>query len=160
MHQLIEPYEFLIGTWEGHGRGSYPTIDDFQYAETVTFMALPGKPFLRYEQKTANPQGVPMHTEVGYFRPHEGGHIEFTLAQPTGQTELLEGTATTNDDGSITIVLGYSELHNATTAKRVEQTTRHYVFNSNRTAFHHEFNMAAVGQPLQNHLVSDLFKVS
>lgn len=159
MHDLVAPYEFLIGTWEGHGSGHYPTIEDFQYTETVTFSAVPGKPFLRYEQKTANAEGGPMHSEVGYFRPREGGHIEFVLAQPMGQTELLEGTATENDDGSLTLVLGYSEVRNTTSAKMVENTTRHYVFNADRTAFFHEFDLATANVELQEHLTAELHKV-
>lgn len=158
MHELVAPYEFLIGTWQGQGRGHYPTIEDFNYTETVTFTAVPGKPFLRYEQHTTSPDGGPMHTEAGFFRPREGGHIEFVLAHPMGQTELVEGTATANDDGSLTLVLGYSEIRNTTTAKFVEHTMRHYVFNPDRTAVHHEFDMAAVGQQMQQHLVSELKK--
>ena len=160
MHELVAPYEFLIGTWQGPGRGHYPTLESFEYTETITFAATPGKPFLRYEQQTTNPDGGPMHTEVGYFRPKDGGHIEFVLAQPMGQTELLEGTATGNDDGSLTIVLGYSEIRNTTSAKWVENTMRHYVFNADRTELHHEFDMSAVGEDMQNHLVSDLRKIS
>lgn len=159
LHELVAPYEFLIGTWQGQGRGHYPTIDSFEYTETLTFSAVPGKPFLRYEQKTASPDGGPMHTEVGYFRPRESGHIEFVLAQPMGQTELLEGTATDHDDGSMTIVLGYSQVVNTTSAKLVESTARHYVFNPERTMVHHEFDLAAVGEQLQNHLVADLHKI-
>jgi len=159
MHELVAPYEFLIGNWEGHGSGHYPTIEGFNYTERLTFSAVPGKPFLRYEQHTANLEGNPMHTEVGYFRPREGGHIEFVLAQPTGQTELLEGTATVNDDESLTIVLGYSEVRNTTSAKWVENTMRHYVFTPARTAVHHELHMAAGGEEMQEHLVSDLQKV-
>lgn len=158
MHELVAPYEFLIGTWEGHGSGHYPTIEGFNYSETLTFIVTPGKPFIRYEQKTASPAGDPMHTEVGYFRPREGGHVEFVIAQPTGQTELLEGTATVNDDDSLTLVLGYSEVRNTTSAKWVENTMRHYIFTPDRTAVHHEFHMAAVGLEMQEHLVSDLKK--
>lgn len=159
MHPLIEPYEFMIGTWQGTGTGHYPTIDDFNYRETITFAAIADKPFLRYEQHTANAQGEPMHTEAGYFRPREDGHLEFVIAHPMGQTELLEGTATLNDDGSLTVVLGYSEIRNTTTAKLVENTMRHYVFNAAKTAVHTEFDMAAVGEPMQQHLVSELHKV-
>ena len=158
LHDFVTPYEFLIGTWEGPGRGYYPTIDDFQYRESITFSAAPSKPFLKYEQHTTSPDGTAMHTEVGYLRPHEGGYIEFVLAQPTGQTELLEGTATVNDDNSLTMVLGYSEVANTTTAKVVEATIRHYVFSPDRTAVYTEFDMAAVGQQMQQHLSSELHK--
>lgn len=160
IHEFVKPYEFLLGTWEGSGRGHYSTIESFEYLETVTFSAIPGKPFVRYEQKTTSHDGAPMHTETGYFRPQAGGHVEFVIAQPMGQTELLEGNSTANDDGSLTLVLGYAEIRNTTTAKFVENTTRHYVFNADRTAFHHEFDMSAVGEELQNHLVAELTKVS
>lgn len=158
MHELVAPYEFLIGTWEGHGHGQYPTLDDFHYRETITFTATEGKPFLRYEQRTANSDGVAMHTEVGYLRPQVSGHMEFVLAQPTGQTELLEGTATANDDGSLTMVLGYSEVRNTTTAKLVEHTMRHYVFDTHRTSVYTEYDMAAMGEEMQQHLSSELHK--
>ena len=158
MHEVVKPFEFLVGTWQGQGHGFYPTIEDFSYSESVTFTAIPGKPFLRYEQKTLSPQGVPMHTELGFFRPQPGGHVEFVIAQPTGQTELLEGTATVHDDGSLTMVFGFSVVANTSSAKSVEQTIRHYVFNAQRTELHHEFEMAAVGEPLQQHLEAKLTK--
>lgn len=160
MHDLIAPYEFLLGSWQGHGHGHYPTIDDFHYRETITFTVTEGKPFLKYEQKTTNHDGAPMHTEVGYLRPQEGGHIEFVVVQPTGQTELLEGTATTNDDGSLTLVLGYSRVTNTTTAKYVEQTMRHYVFDADRSSVYTEHDMAAQGEQMQQHLSSELHKVT
>ena len=158
LHDLVAPYEFLLGQWVGHGHGHYPTIEDFHYRETLTFTATEGKPFLTYAQKTTNHDGVPMHTEVGYLRPQEGGHIEFVIAQPTGQTELLEGTATVNDDQSLTMVLGYSMVSNTTTAKHVEQTMRHYVFNTDRSAVYTEYDMAAEGEQMQQHLSSELHK--
>ena len=37
---------------------------------------------------------------------------------------------------------------------------RHYVFNPARTAFYHEFDMAAVGEEMQQHLGSELHKVN
>lgn len=160
MHDLIAPYEFLLGSWQGHGHGHYPTIDDFHYRETITFTVTEGKPFMKYEQKTTNHDGAPMHTEVGYLRPQEGGHIEFVVVQPTGQTELLEGTATTNDDGSLTLVLGYSMVTNTTTAKYVEQTMRHYVFDADRSSVYTEHDMAAQGEQMQQHLSSELHKVT
>ncbi|MGO1961419.1 MAG: FABP family protein, partial [Yaniella sp.] len=78
LHDLVAPYEFLLGEWVGHGHGHYPTIEDFHYRESLTFTE--GKPFLTYVQKTTNHDGVPMHTEIGYLRPREGGHIEFVIA--------------------------------------------------------------------------------
>lgn len=158
LHPLIAEFEFLIGTWKGPGKGHYPTIDSFRYNETLTFGAVPGKPFLRYEQKTAGAENQPMHTEAGFFRPVGDGRVEFTLAQPTGQTEVLEGTVGTGDDGELSIVMDHSTVVNSGTAKQVDVTSRTWVLNADRTELVTEFGMAAVGQPMQQHLVSELKK--
>src|SRR5699024_6208202 len=101
LHDFVAPYEFLIGTWEGPGRGYYPTIEDFQYRESITFSAAPGKPFLKYEQHTTSPDGAAMHTEVGYLRPHEGGFIEVARAPHPRTAELVAGTPTVNDHPNV-----------------------------------------------------------
>ncbi|MDO5513550.1 FABP family protein [Corynebacterium sp.] len=159
LHPLAQPLEFLLGSWSGPGRGHFPTISDFNYTETITFAAIPGKPFLRYEQVTSSPEGAPMHTELGFLRLTEGGSVEFIIAQPTGQAELLEGTSEELEDGTLLLHFDASQVHNSSTAKRVDGTTRTYIFNAHRTAVHTEFDMAAVDQPMQRHLISDLSKV-
>ena len=158
LHPLISEFEFLIGTWKGPGKGHYPTIDSFRYNETLTFMAIPGKPFLRYEQKTAGAENQPMHTEAGFFRPIGDGRVEFTLAQPTGQTEVLAGRVESGEDGELAIVMDESTVVNSGTAKQVDATSRTWVLDAGRTELVTEFGMAAVGQPMQQHLVSELLK--
>ena len=158
LHPLISEFEFLIGTWKGPGKGHYPAIDSFRYNETLTFMAIPGKPFLRYEQKTAGAENQPMHTEAGFFRPIGDGRVEFTLAQPTGQTEVLAGRVESGEDGELAIVMDESTVVNSGTAKQVDATSRTWVLNADRTELITEFGMAAVGQPMQQHLVSELAK--
>ena len=156
LHPNLEPYEFLIGTWTGPGRGYYPTIEGFSFQETLTFATIPGKPFFRYEQKTMGPKG-PMHTELGFLRPVGHGKLEFILAQPTGQTELLEGTVR-EDEYFLHFEFNNSTLTNSGSAKLVEQTARTYTFNGDRAALTTRFDMAAVGEPLQQHLESELTK--
>jgi hypothetical protein len=157
LHPNLQPYAFLLGTWKGEGRGFYPTIDDFTFSETLTFDAIPGKPFFRYEQKTMGPDG-PMHTELGFLRPTGEGRLEFILAQPMGQTELLTGHAREEE---YFLVLDFTEstIVNSGSAKKVDTTTRNYTFNGDRTAVTARFHMGAVRQPLQEHLVSELTKV-
>lgn len=158
LHPLVTQYEFLIGTWKGAGKGRYPTIDSFRYNETLTFSAVPGKPFLRYEQKTAGAEGQPMHTECGFFRPVGDGAVELTMAQPTGQTELLHGTAAAGDDGELVITFDRGTVVNSDTAKQVDETARTWVVDASRTHLIVEFGMAAVGEPMQQHLASELAK--
>lgn len=158
LHPLVQPYESIAGKWSGLGHGHYPTIESFDYTETLTFTALPGKPFMRYEQQTASPNGQPMHTEVGFLRFVAEGRVEFVISQPTGQTELLEGTIEEQEDGTLRLHFGSSQVVNSTTAKTVDGTTRTYTFNALRSSVTTVFHMAAVDQPMQEHLASDLSK--
>ena len=74
------------------------------------------------------------------------------LAQPTGQTELCEGTVDVDGD---TVVLEFrSSLLNSATAKQVTSTHRRYEFVGDKVTT--TFAMAAVGQPLTHHLRSQL----
>ena len=159
LHPNIDPVAFLIGSWTGQGRGFYPTIADFTFTETITFTATPGKPFLRYLQTTTGPDGAPMHQESGYLRPDPaGGSAEFTIAQPTGQTELLEGALVVAADGAVTLDLGPSSVRNTASAKQVDSTRRTYAVNAGQTEVVTRFDMAAVGHPMQQHLASTLRK--
>jgi hypothetical protein len=60
----------LLGEWSGTGRGDFPTIEPFEYLETLVFSA-DGRPFLHYEQKTK--------------RRNEGGPI---MSLRTGRADL------------------------------------------------------------------------
>lgn len=149
----LTPVAALLGTWRGEGAGSYPTIDDFTYTEEITFTDV-GKPFLHYVQRTWSPTRSPMHTETGYLRAAGHGAVEFVLAQPTGQTELCEGTLLARADA---LVLEFdSRVHNSASAKQVDTTHRRYEITGERLIS--TFAMAAVGQPLTHHLRSELRK--
>ena len=147
----LTPVAALLGTWRGEGAGSYPTIENFSYTEEVTFTDV-GKPFLHYVQRTWGPAGAPMHTETGYLRSPGNGTVELVLAQPTGQSELCEGTITTEADA---LVLEFhASLLNSASAKQVTSTRRRYELSGD--AITTTFAMAAVGQPMTHHLRSEL----
>lgn len=103
LHPGIAILAPLVGTWTGRGSGDYPTIDDFAYLEDVTFSHV-GKPFLSYTQRTRSDDGAPMHSETGYLRVPEAGRIELVIAQPSGITEVDEGTVR-SDGGALRIEL-------------------------------------------------------
>lgn len=151
LHEQLEPLKAFIGTWRGTGFGHYPTITSFEYTEELTFTNV-GKPFLVYQQRTWSPTGSPMHVETGYLRHPSPGIIEFILAQPTGQTELAEGTIETSPVG-LTISL-QARIMNSSTAKTVDATTREYRLVGDDLIT--SFGMAAVGEPMGNHLKSQL----
>ena len=149
----LEALARLIGSWSGPGEGAYPTSRSFSYQETITFTCN-GKPFLEYVQRTKSPDGQPMHTETGYLRHSGDGHIEFVLAQPTGQVEIGEGDLTAADDG-FDIELRARVL-STSTAKDVTASRRVYRLRGDRLET--RFEMAAVGQPMTQHLASKLVR--
>ena len=159
LHDAVEPFRFLLGTWRGTGEGSYPTIESFTYNEEITFAHV-GKPFLAYNQKTRHAEtGLPLHAESGYWRPVGDGRIELVLAHPTGVLESLAGTFTPAGDGTGG---GAFELHCpdvtlTDTAVSVTETTRRFQIDGDELTY--DVAMAAVGQPLTHHLRATLRRV-
>jgi hypothetical protein len=157
LHPDLAPVATLLGSWSGQGHGVYPTIEPFDYAETITFEHV-GKPFLAYRQRTrstAEPP-VPLHAESGYWRFPPGGRVEVVLSHPTGIGEIEEGDVEIAPDGSLTITLAATTIARARTAKDVTALTRRFVVRADTITY--EVAMAAVGQPLQHHLGATLHR--
>jgi hypothetical protein len=154
MHPDVEQIAFLVGSWRGEGHGVYPTIASFDYGEEVRFAAVPGKPFLAYQQRTwALDDNRPLHSETGYWRPKPDGRLEVILAHPTGLAEVEEGTVA---GGTIELVA--TTIGRAATAKEVTGLSRRFeLVEPDRLRY--EVQLAAVGQPLQGHLSAELHRV-
>lgn len=153
LHPDIEQLSFLIGTWRGHGHGIYPTIEDFDYDEEISFTALPGKPVILYSQRTRRATtGEPLHSETGYFRCPAPGRVELALAQPTGILEAHAGSV----DGTH-LHLRVSEMALTPTAKEVTDVERHIEVDGDRMRY--RLSMAAVGHSLQIHLEAKLTRL-
>jgi hypothetical protein len=90
-HQL---FTLLEGTWAGEGRGQFPTVNSFDYRETLIFARRDEKT-LAYEQRTqkrydGQTEWLVSHWENGFIRILENGELELTSAQ-IGRTEVLIG---------------------------------------------------------------------
>jgi len=147
---LLAPF---LGEWSGPGHGSYPSIEDFDYIETL-HLAHAGKPFLTYAQRTVRADdGRALHVETGYLRPAGPGRVELVVSQPTGIVEVGEGTLDITGD-TLEIRLGSRFVGLTSSAKEVTEVDR--TLRLDRGVLRTTLAMAAVGHPLTHHLASEL----
>lgn len=149
LHPDVECLSPLLGTWEGRGSGEYPTIEGFDYFESVIFAHV-GKPFLTYNQRTrAADDGRPLHSETGYVRAPSGNTVELVIAHPTGVTEIDEGSIEMTT-GGLVLTLTSTTIGLSGSAKTVIAVERHIELDGDELRY--RLAMAAVDQPLTHHL--------
>ena len=129
----------LLGDWSGTGRGEFPTIEPFQYLESLSF-ATDGRPLLHYEQKTKRRRTgesdyVPSHWESGFIRLLADGKIELTCAQNGGRLERLTGSIEETGAGLILRLKSADFLNDA----RMLETSRTITIEGDR--LHYTQNM-------------------
>ncbi|RSN51950.1 MULTISPECIES: FABP family protein [Actinomadura] len=156
LHPDLEPLKFLLGTWEGAGVGGYPTIEEFNFGQEMSFTHN-GKPFLIYTSRTwmiekDGTLGRPLATETGYWRPRPDHQVEVTLAHPTGIVEIYVGDVAFSRVELKTDVVARTE-----SAKEVAAGHRLYGLIGEDLGW--AYDMAAVGQKLQAHVSAQLKKV-
>ena len=157
LHPDLNPLAWMVGTWRGKGRGDYPTIDSFEFAQEVVFNH-DGRPFLSYYSRSwiLDSEGEilrPGGSETGFWRIKPGNVLEVVLAHNTG---IAEGWVGTFDGPKIQLVLdqGYS----APTAKIVTEGARLYGLVAGELFF--AYDMATNSQELQAHIWSSLERQS
>lgn len=126
--EMLTHLSRLIGQWNGHGKGIYPTIRSFEYVEQLTVVQDEARPLLHYEQRAwrldATQGEIPSHWEVGFLRVLEDGKIEIANAQSSGRVEVLRGILAAHDAG---FTLSFASILLANDTRMVATARRWYV---------------------------------
>lgn len=151
-----------IGLWRGRGRGGFPTIEDFDYAQEIR-ISHDGRPFLHYESRSwlLDEQSRPVRPsgrEIGWWRPVMSGDratddLEVLLMSPTGIMELYLGRVT-----GTRVEIATDAVMRTATAKEV--TAGHRLFGIVEGALLYAQEMAALGHGLTPHLSARLIRVA
>ena len=159
----VMPISWLLGSWVGVGLGTYPTIEDFRFGQEVVF-SCDGRPFISYVSRSwlidDNGERVrPLAVESGYWRPRPNNNIELVLSHPTGYSEIYVGTTEVLGLENATITSARAQLKTdmvarTESAKPYTQGDRLYGLFEGKLMW--TFDMAAMDQPLQNHLSATL----
>ena len=153
----LAPLAWMIGRWEGAGVVGYPTIESANFGQEIE-VSHDGRPFLTWRSQTwllneAGEQVRPLATELGFWRPVEGGEVELLLSHPTGIVELYFGKAE-----PAKIELRTDGVLRSPHAKEYNAATRLYgLVNSNLLW---AMDMAAAGQKLKSHVSAELKRVA
>ena len=152
LHPLVAPVGFLLGAWEGQGRGLWTSDSAFFYLEHSEFTHN-GGPFIAYRQRTSTVDGSrPLHGESGYLRPGADHSIEMVVAQPTGIVEALTGSFA---DGRCDLLS--SVVSRAPTAINVTAVAR--TFQVDGSVLTYRLDLAMNDEALAPHLEARLERV-
>ena len=142
-----ELLRLLIGEWSGTGRGEFPTIEPFEYLETISF-AGDQRPFLHYEQKAkrrnaGQTEYIPSHWESGFLRLLPDGEVELVNSQGSGRLERLTGPLEETETGMMLRLQSTAFLNDP----RMVQTSRTITVDGNSMHYTQTMHTTAVPGP-------------
>ena len=149
LHPALMPVAFLLGHWHGNGRGDYPTIESFRFAQEAAFTH-DGRGFLHYFSRSwlldvDGGRGRPLALETGFVRPQPDGELEFLLTHNTGYVEIYYGKV----EGA-KVELSTDAVARTSSAKEYRGGHRLYGLVEGDLLW--TFDMAAVGEEIQPHI--------
>lgn len=151
-HPLVAPLAFLLGVWEGEGRGLWVSEPEFRYRERIE-MTHEGTPHLAYRQVTATPDGArSLHAEAGYLRARPEGTVEMVVAQATGLVEVHSGSV-----AGQRIELRARSVGRTPTALAVTEVTR--VLEVTASVLSYRVGIAMHDEQVAPHLEARLWRV-
>ncbi|WBB78998.1 FABP family protein [Micromonospora sp. WMMD882] len=163
LHPTLDALLPYVGVWRGRGRGGFPTVEDFDYAQEIR-ISHDGRPFLHYESRAwlLDDESRPIRPagrEIGWWRPvldsagRATDELEALMSVPTGVMELHIGKRAGTQLEFVTDAV-------VRTATAKEVTAGHRLFGIVEGALLYAQDMAAVGHPLTPHLSARLIRVA
>lgn len=158
IHDVTKRFAWLIGTWEGTGRGDYPTIEPFAFRQRVIFQQ-DGRPFIHYMSTSdlVDEDGAvirPAAQETGYLRPQPDGSLEWVMTHNLGFVEVWHGEIHPEQPRFEVVT---DAVARTATAKDYVGGKRLYGYVDGDLMY--AYDMAAMGQELQPHLWATLKRV-
>jgi hypothetical protein len=159
LHPDLMPIAWMIGRWEGSGKGTYPGTEDFDFGQQVDF-AHNGGSYLHYLSQTFETDAAgkavrPLTMETGFWRPQPDGELEVLITHATGITEIFYGRARTLTSWE----LETDAVVRTASAKDVVSSHRLYgLVDGGDLAYVDE--RAMMGQPQQPHLSAQLRRIA
>jgi hypothetical protein len=149
LHPDLVGLAWMIGRWEGSGKGSYPGTADFDFGQQVDF-AHNGENYLHYLSQTfemgEDGRAIrPLGMETGFWRPQSDGTIEVVMCHPSGYAEVWYGKIT-----GAKVELTTDAVVRTATAE--EYTAGQRLYGNVDGDLLWTFDKAADGHELQNHL--------
>ncbi len=143
------PIAWMIGRWEGSGKGSYPDTEDFAFGQQIDF-AHNGGDYLHYLSQTfeVDDAGLavkPLSMETGFWRPQADFGIEVVMAHPSGHAEVWYGKI-----AGAKIELSTDAVVRTSSAEEYNAGQRLYGNVEGDLLW--TFDKAAGGHPLQSHV--------
>jgi THAP4-like, heme-binding beta-barrel domain len=140
---------WMVGRWEGTGKGSYPGTEDFDFGQQIDF-AHNGGDYLHYLSQTfeVDEQGLairPLTMETGFWRPQRDGSIEVVMCHPDGYAEVWYGKIT-----GARIQLATDAV--VRTASADDYAAGQRLYGNVEGELLWTFDRAANGQPLQSYI--------
>jgi hypothetical protein len=149
LHPDLMGIAWLIGRWEGVGKGTYPGTEDFEFGQQIDF-AQNGGNYLHYLSQTfeMGPDGKavrPLGMETGFWRPQRDAGIEVVMCHPSGYAEVWYGKI-----AGAKIELATDAV--VRTASADDYSAGQRLYGNVEGDLLWTFDKAALGQPLQTNL--------
>jgi hypothetical protein len=155
LHRDLMPIAWMIGRWEGSGKGTYPGTADFDFGQQVD-VAHNGGNYLHYLSQTFETDGEgravrPLTMETGFWRPQPDGTLEVVMCHPEGYTEIWYGKI-----NGAQIELTTDAVVRTVSAEDYAAGRRLYGLVEGEMLW--TLDKAANGEPLQSHLWARLIR--